>query len=173
MGGGYGILVRMLRDIGFSTFYYDAYAQNIFAKPFTFCHQTPIDLIVSFEVFEHLEDPQKTLESLLKISKNILFSTELIPSEVPPFNGEQTWWYYGFSHGQHISFYSYKSLEVLAKKHQLYFYSYRNIHLFTTKKFPKFIFKSIIILSKIGLYLLPKFFMQSKTQEDSKIILQN
>lgn len=32
--GGYGILVRLMRDYGFDFYWYDKYAENIFAKGF-------------------------------------------------------------------------------------------------------------------------------------------
>ncbi len=48
---------------------------------------------------------------MLKISRNILFTTTLLPSPMPQ---PGTWWYYGLEHGQHISFYSLETLQSIA-----------------------------------------------------------
>ena len=57
---------------------------------------------------------------MLKISKNILFTTTLLPSPVPK---PGTWWYYGLEHGQHVSFYSLETLQSIAKHFNLHFFS--------------------------------------------------
>jgi hypothetical protein len=40
-----------------------------------------------------------------------MFSTLLVPEPAPKL---EDWWYYGLEHGQHIAFYTRKSLAVLA-----------------------------------------------------------
>ena len=44
-GGGYGILVRLMRDVGYDFYWFDKYSQNIFAKGFE-C-KDKIDYIVN------------------------------------------------------------------------------------------------------------------------------
>ena len=168
-GGGYGILVRILRDQGFDTFYFDEYAQNIFANSFEFSPKTKIDLITSFEVFEHLENPASTLQSMLKITPHILFSTLLIPEPIPPYQKENQWWYYSFHHGQHISFFSKESIKFLAKKHHLNYYNAGIIHLLTPKKINPIFFKVICKLAPYGLAQMIKNLsgIKSKTHSDS------
>ena len=69
---------------------------------------------------------------MLKFSDSILFSTYLVPISNPK---PDEWWYFGPDHGQHVSLYSRKSLDLLAKKFNKRLYSNgKNIHLITSKK---------------------------------------
>ena len=139
--GGYGMLVRLMRDAGYDFRWYDMYCDNLFAKGFeadVVDHDT-YELVTAFEVFEHMPEPMAQIESIVQYSRNILFSTEIIPQTLPQ---PETWWYYGLDHGQHISFFSLKSLEVIAKKMSLNFYTNgTSLHLFTEKKLPSLLFK--------------------------------
>lgn len=130
--GGYGIFTRMMRDKGFNFYWSDPYASNLVARGFEYRDECgDVELVTSFESFEHFKEPLKEIENILGISKNILFSTDLVPSPVP---GPKEWLYYGPEHGQHISFYSPDALRFISKKYDLNLYSYRNVHLLTTKK---------------------------------------
>ena len=62
--GGYGILVRLLRDLGVDARWRDKYCQNLVARGFE-ADAAPCDLITAFEVFEHLEDPMAELRQML------------------------------------------------------------------------------------------------------------
>lgn len=145
-------MVRLLRNLGIRAFWHDEYAKNIFAKSYYDTLQSTYDLIISFEVFEHLPNPLQTLESMLQKSKNILFSTLLIPEDIPKYHGEKIWWYYGFEHGQHISFYTQEALSYLAKKHNLYYYGYQDIHIISQHQINQFIFKICIRFATKGLF---------------------
>lgn len=165
-GGGYGILTRLMRDTGFNFYWQDPYTQNLMAKGFEYNENVKnIEGITCFEVFEHFTEPIKELESMLRISKNILFSTELLPGVVPPIN---RWSYYGFEHGQHISFYSFKSLKFIARKYKLNLYSTGSIHLFTEQRFNPLIFKILVKLAGRGLFIFVKKRMKSKTFSDQQ-----
>lgn len=145
-GAGYGIMVRRMRDLGFNFFWHDLYCENLFAKQFEadFSGKTQYELITAFEVFEHLENPPLSIEKLLSITDNIIFSTEIIP-ENNPKPGE--WWYYFPLHGQHIAFYKLKSLQVLAETFGLHFTTdFKNIHLLTKKPLPKLSFNERIAI---------------------------
>ncbi len=131
-GGGYGLLVRLMRDIRYNFFWEDKYCQNLFAQGFETRGDRSYQLLTAFEVFEHLVNPLEEIEELLKYSQNILFSTELIPANNPK---PDQWWYYALNEGQHISLYSLKSLSILAKKFGLNLYTnHSSIHLLTEKK---------------------------------------
>ena len=171
IGGGTGLLTRLLRDVGFEAQWSDEYCDNIFAQGFTYDNKQDkqIALATCFEVFEHLPDPLHQIESMLDICPNILFSTELLPCDVPQSNGENTWWYYGFEHGQHISFYTKQSLQFIAKKRKLFFYSFFSIHLLSTKRIT--LFALLIKIAHRGLFTIIQKQLQSKTFSDS-IMLQ-
>ena len=165
--GGYGVFVRIMRDIGFDFYWDDKYTTNLFAKGFEFNEIDEIEAITTFESFEHFVQPIDEIENLLKISKNIIFSTELLPRKIPKL---KDWWYYGLDHGQHISFYSTSTLEYISKKHALYYYSIGNIHIFLEKKISK-VKLMFIKLLKVRLYRLFKMQLKSKTMQDYKQIV--
>jgi glycosyltransferase involved in cell wall biosynthesis len=135
-GCGYGLFVRIMRDLGFNFYGYDKFCDNIFSQDYAvkdIIHEH-YDAVTAFEVFEHFVEPSKEIEQILKFSKNILFSTELLPSSNPK-PGE--WSYYVPHEGQHISIYTKKSLSVIAEKYNLNIYSNGlSIHLLTEKELP-------------------------------------
>ena len=118
--GGYGIFVRMMRDFGFDFYWYDPYSQNLLARGFEYKKSLnkEFELTTAFEVFEHLVNPLDEIEKMFDISENIIFSTILLPNPTPK---PENWWYYGFEHGQHISFFSDDTLKFIAKKSGLFF----------------------------------------------------
>jgi hypothetical protein len=118
-GGGWGLLVRHMRDLGFDFWRADKYCANLFAPDYEARagEGGPFEMLTTFEVFEHLPQPLEGIQAMLGFSQNILFSTLLQPS-VRPEPGE--WWYYGLDHGQHVSFYTLDSLKVIARKFNLH-----------------------------------------------------
>ena len=114
-GGGYGLFVRMMRDAGFDFYRCDPYCENLFAKAhdFPLTAAEPMQLVTAFEVFEHLVDPIAEVEKMLAFSRNILFTTLLVPESVPR-PGE--WWYYALEGGQHVSLYTVAALRHLAER---------------------------------------------------------
>ena len=166
-GGGYGVFVRMMRDLGFDFCWQDKYTENLFAQGFEFAEteKLPIDLLTCFEAFEHFVDPLAEFENLLCISRNILLSSEFVPEPLP---SPSEWWYYGVEHGQHIGFYKKKTFLYLAEKYNLNFYTNsQNIHLLTEKQFLAPTFKWITKASKYITPFIQKR-MQSLTWKDSK-----
>ncbi len=163
--GGYGLFTRMMRDIGFDFYWTDLYCENLFAKGFE--HDEKVDskfeIVTAFEVFEHFVDPVVELEKILNFSNNVIFSTELLPQPIPD---PKKWWYYSFIHGQHLSFYTYKSLSLLAKRFNLNFYSMGNIHIITDKKLNEFLLKLTKKASLLFLFNVLKFRYKSKTFDD-------
>lgn len=147
--GGYGIFTRLMRDIGFDFLWTDPMTKNLIARGFEYTETSgPVEALTSFETFEHLVDPLKDIESMLKISRNIIFSTQLLPEPVPA-PGE--WWYYVLEHGQHVSFYSKKTLEFIARKYSLNFYSFGSFHVFTEKKVNMTMMKFLFRFRKFGI----------------------
>ena len=109
--GGYGLMTRLMRDIGFDYYWNDRQTQNLFAMGFEADLEREYDAISAFEVLEHLHDPLKIIQGMLSATDTFVFSTELKDEKtVPPAE----WMYYGFSHGQHVSFYSRTTLKYIA-----------------------------------------------------------
>ena len=166
-GGGYGVFVRLMRDVGFDFYWQDKHTENLFAQGFEFSENTTnhVELLTCFEAFEHFNDPINELEKLLKVSKNILLSTLFIPDPIPHPND---WWYYGIEHGQHIGFFQEKTFEYLAEKYSLQFYTNgQNVHLLTEKQFPSSAFKWFTKFSKIITPFI-KTRMESLTWKESE-----
>ena len=163
-GGGYGVFVRLMRDIGFDFYWLDKYCENLFARGFEYDeNDNNIQAVTCFESFEHFVEPIKEIEKMLQISKNIIFTTKILPNNIPKPN---SWSYYGLTHGQHISFYKKRTLKYISEIYNLNYVQCGNVHLFTEKKIPTFLFK-IIYLYKIGLGNLIKISLESKTQKDN------
>lgn len=145
-GGGYGLFVRLMRDKGYNFYLYEPQCENLFAKTFDVQLTTDAtyNLLTAFEVFEHLVDPLAEIEQMLSLSKDIFFSTYLLPSSSPK---PSEWWYYGLEHGQHVSIYSRESLSYLAKRLGMRVYSNgKSHHLLTNKKIPQRLFSLLMRL---------------------------
>lgn len=161
--GGYGMLARLMRDYGMDFFTDDLHTPNLFMKGFEYKNQT-VEALTCFECFEHFVSPIEEIEKMLTISKNIFFSTLLLPKEIP----EDDWEYYGLKHGQHISFYSLETLSYIANKYKLNFCTDgANLHLFTEKKIPNWLFRLLLSLTKLQFDLIIRKMLKSKTIEDA------
>ena len=163
--GGYGLFTRLMRDVGFDFYWHDPYTKNLLAKGFeSDLHPAEkFELITAFEVFEHLVNPKEELAKMLQLSDTIIFSTEHLPSKIPD---PKNWWYYGFEHGQHISFYSKNAFQWLANYYNLNYYFDSSVHLLTRRSFNP---TRLILMKKIrnyGLFQFVKKMMKSKTFTD-------
>jgi hypothetical protein len=139
-GGGAGLFVRLMRDAGYDFRWLDKYATNVFARGFE-ATQGRYDLLTAFEVFEHLVRPVEELQRMLEYSRNVFFTTVLLPAETPR---PGRWWYYGLEHGQHVSLYSLHSLEALADRFGLHLCSDGEMHLLTEKTIAPAQFRRIL-----------------------------
>jgi hypothetical protein len=125
-------------------------------------------VITSFENFEHLLNPLEDIEKMLALSDVVLFSTELMPVDLPT---PTKWWYYCLEHGQHISIYSKKSLEYIAQKNGFNFISDGvSLHLFSKKPVSPKIFFITKVIVKLGLDKFIKF--QSRTKDDMNLMIK-
>jgi hypothetical protein len=166
--GGYGIFTRMMRDTGFDFYWSDKYANNMMAKGFEAKDGDYFECVTAFEVFEHMVNPNAEMQDIVKVADSIIFSTRLI-GETPP---AEDWWYYGFNHGQHVSLYSERSLQILGEKFGLNLYTnHSNFHLLSKKKISPVVFQLLLKLSKYGLYPIINFFSTSKTDSDAHYLL--
>ncbi len=152
--GGYGLLVRLMRDMGFDFYRYDKYCDNLFAKYFDIQTLTDMEckfeLITASEVLEHVYDPVYELKKLFEVTDSVLFTTEISPKNIQSVDD---WWYFVPESGQHISFYTKESLHQLANIFSVnYFSNGSSYHLFTKRTFKEFTFtmqKKQFFLSKL------------------------
>jgi hypothetical protein len=157
--GGYGILVRLLRDFGINALWSDQHCKNLLARGFEHSDEKA-DLVTAFEAFEHFVNPAEELNRLLAIAPNVLFSTELIADPAPKHD---EWWYYGKEHGQHIGFFRIRTLEKLARERGKYFVSNgTSCHLISSNPINNKMWKLMIKMNRFMPFLLrrkliPKF----------------
>jgi Methyltransferase domain len=161
--GGYGILVRLLRDVGVDAKWHDPYCSNILAPGFEYSPNEAADLVTCFEAFEHFVDPVAEFERVLSISPNVLISTEIIASPAPP---PESWYYYGLDHGQHIGFFRSETLEYLAHKFGKKLVSDgKSFHLFTDLKINRMAWKTLSAIGR-GNYKILAAGLTSRTLTD-------
>lgn len=170
VGGGYGILTRMLRDVGYDCYSYDKYCQNLFADGFEPEENFSASVLFAFEVFEHIENPLKFLQdNFSKYScRTMIFSTQTFNNNTIPDND---WWYYSFETGQHITIYQPRTLKILAEKNNCFYFPLgKGFHLITDKylsKMNQVIFSNRVLSGLQALYFIIKKQKLSKTQLDS------
>ena len=166
--GGYGVFTRLMRDNGFDYYWNDPFSKNLLAAGFEYDIKSgdKIELLTAFELFEHFTDPAE-INKLLAISRDIIFSTQLLPEPIPE---PDKWWYYGFEHGQHISFYSKETLQFIARKNNLNFYSALGLNIFTEKRINRIKLYLLLMFAVLGLSRLVKINMGSKTEKDNVLM---
>lgn len=131
VAGGYGLLTRMMRDIGFDFYWADKYCENVLAPGFEYrAGMGECRAVSAFEVLEHITDPAPFIEEALAEygAQYFLCSTELYQG-APPL--PTAWNYYAFATGQHIAFYQRRTLETLAARLGLHFASANRLHVFS------------------------------------------
>jgi hypothetical protein len=114
VGGGYGLLARLMRDRGFNCYTADKYCKNLFAVGFEPNSDFNADALFAFEVLEHIRDPLEFIKISFNLYKcsTLIFSTLDYGLSVPP----RDWWYYAFEGGQHITFYQSRTFALLAER---------------------------------------------------------
>jgi hypothetical protein len=164
--GGYGILTRIMRDLGFNFYWSDAYCENLMARGFEYSPAVgDCEAVTAMEVMEHLTDPLTYVENTLKESgaDSLIFTTELYEGAPPTAD----WWYYAFSTGQHIGFFRQSTLEILGRRLGLQFISANGLHILSRRQLSesKFFWASRPWVSKGSAVFIRRRF-GSKTMSD-------
>lgn len=173
IAGGYGLLVRLMRDKGYDFFWHDLYTENIHARGFEadLSGNTTYEAVTAFEVLEHVRNPIDFVSNALHAAntRTIILSSELFTGKPPQ---PDSWWYYSFATGQHISFYQHRTLVFLADRLGLYLFSHKNMHIITDRTLHPAILK--IALSSHTDWLLGRLMrkrLASKTMSDHSQLL--
>ena len=110
-GGGNGMLVRHLRDLGLDAYVLDEYVKNAYAIGFD--HKAGMDyrMITAFEVWEHFSQPDKDLDDLFKLKPEFIVITTGL------YNGQGKEWEYVNPCGRHVFCYSEEGRQFVASKY--------------------------------------------------------
>lgn len=112
-GGGTGLLVRALRDRGHDAYWMDAYCENLLAGGFEAASDRQYDLLTAFELVEHLAEPMAAFARMKAMAPRLLVSTDLQPHDLRNLH---EWRYLAPESGQHIGFFTRRSLEAVAEQ---------------------------------------------------------
>ena len=143
VAGGYGLLVRLMRDRGFDFRWHDRYAKNLVARGFEAEPGGAHEAITAMEVLEHVTDPLQFLRDNLERwrSRTIVFTTTLYGPGEPP--EPDAWWYYAFGAGQHVSFFARRTLAAIAERLGLSLHSRGDVHVLTEREIGPLTFRAL------------------------------
>lgn len=165
VAGGYGMLVRLMRDFGFDFYWDDKYCQNLLAKGYESTNTSEaITAITAFEVLEHLLSPVDFVAEQMKKfnTRTLIFTTELYLGNEAP---SKDWWYFAFPTGQHISFYQKQTLQKIAEKLGTRYYQIGGMHIFSDTLLKNY---SVMKFARNRLLMIMSLYVRSRL--DSKIM---
>lgn len=157
IGGGDGLLCRLLRDYEINCFVKDKFAKPTYAQGFSEPDFKTPEFVIAFEVLEHFPYPKTDLDDLFGYNCGVvLASTDLYKKQ------DDDWWYYVPEGGQHVFFYSKEALDYITRK-----YDYRLIICGT-----RIIFVKQELLTPIRSFLL-RFLLKGKICRLLKSVIVN
>ncbi|MDM0081332.1 class I SAM-dependent methyltransferase [Variovorax sp. J31P179] len=149
MGGGDGLLCRLLRDYGLNCYVTDKFAAPTYAQGFTEPNFAKPEMIVAFEVIEHFAQPASELAAIFDAGANVIMLT----TEV--YDGQsEDWWYLAPETGQHIFFYSHKAMHLIGERYGYDFVKIGRFALFTKGKVKLQCFAASLLLRGPSLALV-------------------
>lgn len=111
VGGGDGLLTRVLRDHGVDCRWTDPYCEPTFYVGPPATEVARFDLAVMGEVALHLVDPLASFRDVLARADRLMFT-----AVIPPDDLSIDWWYLMPSTGQHVAFYPVTAIAEIARR---------------------------------------------------------
>lgn len=111
VGGGDGLLTRVLRDHGVDCRWTDPYCEPAFCVGPPASEVAQFDLAVMGEVALHLVDPLASFRDVLSRADRLMFT-----AVVPPTDVASDWWYLMPATGQHVAFYPVTAIAEIARR---------------------------------------------------------
>jgi hypothetical protein len=134
-GGGTGLFVRLMRDAGYEFFRHDRFCPNIYAQGFDLSdsgREQGFGLVTAFELLEHTTRPTEDFRVISSLSDSFFFSTLLQPTDDKDL---ANWVYLAPYCGQHVSFFTHRSLQIVAERLHCFLYTNNsNLHLLTPRR---------------------------------------
>ena len=112
VGGGSGLLVRLMRDRGLDFRWADKFATNLYARGFEGDPGTAQDLVTAFEVFEHFDDVRGEVERLFTPGHRFVLASTFLHR-----GHRDGWWYYVSEVGQHVAFYGRRTMAFIGERY--------------------------------------------------------
>jgi len=172
--GGYGMLTRLMRDVGFDFYWSDKYCQNLLALSFDYKPESgACRAVTAIEVLEHLTDPVAFIKQTLAFAgaNALIFTTELYEGSPPD---PAAWWYYTFETGQHIGFFQRRTLETVGAKLGLQLVSANGLHVLSKSPINQKVLA--LATSRWVAQVAPWWIRRhlgSKTMSDHQMLLRN
>lgn len=110
VGGGDGLMTRVLRNCGVDCRWTDPYCEPVFNVGPPASEVGQFDLAVMGEVALHLVDPLNSFREVLSRADRLMFTAVVPPADVTP-----DWWYLMPSTGQHVAFYPVPAIAEIAR----------------------------------------------------------
>jgi hypothetical protein len=173
VAGGYGMLTRLMRDLGFDFYWSDKYCNNLLVPGFEYSQSLgKCRAVTAIEVLEHLTDPASFIEdALMHADAQTIFFTTVLYEGSPP--QPDKWWYYAFATGQHIGFFQRRTLEILGARLGLEFASANGLHVFSRKAINQQLLRIVTsrLVSRVGTWWI-RHRLGTKTMSDHELMLK-
>ena len=127
-GGGLGILCRLLRDWRVECVFLDRYSGSGFADPYRVdaVEKDAYGLITAFEVMEHFANPAEDLPGLFDAGADLVLAS----TELADVGTGADWPYLDGAAGQHVFFYTKRTMAEIASRFGYVYRNFGNVHAF-------------------------------------------